>query len=130
MLKENIRLPSYSKYIRYHAYAFLKQELISSIRERNTLRVSSSTLQKIIQDCKENIISRLCVDNLSNDDDLLVLIKKHNTYAWMEDYKIILNEAERTYRGIFLELDRPTINSLNKKLQPIIDSLVEQLLEL
>lgn len=126
----NIELPDYNKYLRYHAYAKLRELVVKAVDEEEADRVSGEQLCNITRLCGQKLKTMLPGHGISCGDDTETLIAKKLEYNQIQTYCKYVDEACGVYCDEFESLVLPSSSVVHKMMTSAIDMFKESLLSL
>ena len=114
-------LPDYNNYLRYAAYVKVRDTVINEVKLRNVERPSSTTLCSIAHKLKLDLATKCVANTISPHDSVEELLKKKYEAEFVEDYYCYACEAISVFMEVMHDLDRPTVNKVEK----ILDSQIQ-----
>lgn len=121
-------LPDYNNYLRYAAYVKVRDTVINEVKLRNVKRPSSTTLCSIAHKLKLDLATKCVANNLCPHDSVEELLKKKYEAELVEDYYCYACEAISVFIEVMQNLDRPTVNKVEKILDSQIQIVIADLL--
>ena len=126
----NIGLPDYNKYLRYHAYAALRDLIVAEVDATEGDRVSGTQLCDITRLCGQKLKVKLPGHGISLGDDLETLIVKKLEYNQIQTYCKYVDEACGVYCDEFESLTLPSTSVVQKMMTSAVDMFKDSLLTL
>lgn len=121
-------LPDYNNYLRYAAYVKVRDSIINEVELRNVKRLSSTTLCSIAHKLKLDLATKCVANVISPHDSVEELLKKKYEAELVTDYYGYVCEAISAFMEVVHNLDRPTVNTLEKLLNSQIKIVAADLL--
>lgn len=121
-------LPDYNNYLRYAAYAKVRDTIIDEVELRNVKRPSSTTLCSIAHKIKLDLAAECITNTISPHDSVEELLKKKCEAELVEDYYCYACEAISVFVEVMHDLNRPTVNTVEKILDSQIQIVIADLL--
>lgn len=125
-----IKMPDYSVYIEYYAYAELRIKVMESLNSRGVERVTLKTVNDVICEATSQILKNATMECFTLDDSINELARKNTYNNNVVKFIKAINDASRNYKQRIKDVSRPTVITIGKLLNKEVKRVEQKLLNL
>lgn len=125
-----IKMPDYSLYIEYYAYAELRIKVLESLSSRGVERVALKIVNDTICEATNGILQNANMECFALGDSINELVKKQSYNNNIIKYIEAVNSASRQYKHCIKDANRPTVKTVGKLLNKEVKRVEQKLLNL